>query len=191
MIEQHSRNIVNDENLLLYPVNDFSIFTGFSCGLKDLDEYIQNDAEAHAEQLLAVTYVLHLKEKEKVSDPAAFISLMNDSLEINSNRRKKTFRRAKHYSSYPALKIGRLGVHEEYQRLNIGTTLLHIVKNLFLTHNRTGCRFITVDAYNTKETIAFYLKNEFKFLTENDKDKATRHMFFDLYRMQEKNKAQL
>jgi hypothetical protein len=49
-------------------------------------------------------------------------------------------------------------------------------KNSSLQH--AGCRFIIVDAY--KNALPFYKKNRFKYLTENDKDDATRIMYLDL-----------
>jgi hypothetical protein len=52
------------------------------------------------------------------------------------------------------------------------------LKDLFVTNNRTGCRFITVDAY--KDSLKFYEKNGFKYLTTTDINADTRLMFFDL-----------
>ena len=59
---------------------------------------------------------------------------------------------------------------------------MNITKLLFLTNNRTGCRFITVDAYNTEEAIGMYQKNHFAFITGADKDNETRIMYYDLAR---------
>jgi ribosomal protein S18 acetylase RimI-like enzyme len=86
------------------------------------------------------------------------------------------------YPSYPAVKIGRLGVLKKYQCQDIGTSLVNMTKDMFLTNNRTGCRFLTVDATNKEPVIKFYKKNGFDFLWEEDRDKATRIMFFDLMR---------
>ena len=56
-----------------------------------------------------------------------------------------------------------------------------MVKTMFLNDNRTGCRFITVDAYSNKATLNFYKnKNQFEFLWEKDSDEDTRIMWFDL-----------
>ena len=49
-----------------------------------------------------------------------------------------------------------------------------------LTENRTGCLFITVDAYNNPETTAFYEKNGFTFLWSKDRRHKTRIMWFNL-----------
>ena len=52
---------------------------------------------------------------------------------------------------------------------------------MFKNGNRTGCKFLTVDAYNNTETISFYKnKNNFDFLWENDQGNKQRIMWFDL-----------
>jgi len=56
------------------------------------------------------------------------------------------------------------------------------VKGYFLDNNKTGCRFITVDAENNSRTTKYYLENGFDYLTEADKDEERRLMFFDLIR---------
>ena len=60
--------------------------------------------------------------------------------------------------------------------------MLNLTKLLFLTNNRTGCRFITVDAYNTEEAIGMYKKNYYTFMTDIDQDDDTRIMYYDLTR---------
>ena len=44
--------------------------------------------------------------------------------------------------------------------------------------NKTGCRFITVDAY--ADAIPFYLRNGFVPLNDEDIDEPTRLLYFDL-----------
>ena len=88
----------------------------------------------------------------------------------------------RNYESFPAVKIGRLGIVSNYARLGIGTYLLTMTKDLFLQDNRTGCRYITVDAYNQPKVIAFYRKNGFDFLLTNDENDQTRIMYFNLMR---------
>lgn len=47
-----------------------------------------------------------------------------------------------------------------------------------LADNKTGCRFITVDAYAA--AIPFYLRNGFVPLNDEDIDDLTRLLYFDL-----------
>ena len=168
----------------------------FDCGEDDLNEFFLEDAFAHKEHLLAETYYFQPIEatEEGLFFPVALISFLNDSVEITKEERKgekKEFWRhvkknipyeKRYYPSFPAVKIGRLGVKEEYQGKKFGTALLNMTKDFFLTKNRTGCRFITVDAYNEENIKKFYDKNGFQFLSDEDKGKDTRIMFYDLKR---------
>ena len=94
---------------------------------------------------------------------------------------------------YPAVLIGRLGISTKYQPLHLGSELMDFIKTRFVDpFNKTGCRYLIVDAYNTEVPLAFYLKNGFDFVfsTEeqekeyrciiSDSKLKTRLMFFDL-----------
>lgn len=124
---------------------------------------------------------MHAREGETLSPPIAFVSLMNDALPVEARFKKKMPNRCR-YDTYPAVKIGRLGVRCEIQRSGVGRSLLNLLKVFFLTDNRTGCRFVTVDAYNDTPTTSFYQSNGFDFLVEDDSDSDTRAMYFDLRR---------
>ena len=97
--------------------------------------------------------------------------------------------------NFPAVLIGRLGVSAEDRGrgFNIGSQILDYVKDWFRSaENKTGCRFIVVDAYNNERTVRFYQKNGFKFLYRTEEEERafmelnddtpleTRFMFFDL-----------
>ena len=56
--------------------------------------------------------------------------------------------------------------------------LLLLVFANFVINNKTGCRFLTVDAYS--EAVPFYIKNGFVPLTPEDENSSTRLLFFDL-----------
>lgn len=62
--------------------------------------------------------------------------------------------------------------------LFVGTFLLNFIKSYFIIDNKTGCRFLTVDAY--ANAVPFYFKNGFIPLNEDDADSDTRLLFFDL-----------
>ncbi|MDE5749141.1 MAG: GNAT family N-acetyltransferase, partial [Duncaniella sp.] len=116
----------------------------------------------------------------------AYFSLSNDKISISDFENKTEFNRfrkhkfvnEKRLRSYPAIKIGRLGVSKQIRKQSIGTYLLEFIEDYFLIDNKSGCRFVTVDAYN--DAIPFYLKNGYQFLNHDDEDKRTRVMFFDL-----------
>ena len=56
--------------------------------------------------------------------------------------------------------------------------LLDFIKSYFLDENKTGCRFVTVDAYI--DAVPFYEQNDFQHLKGHDEDRVTRLLFFDL-----------
>ena len=62
--------------------------------------------------------------------------------------------------------------------LFVGTFLLNFIKSYFIIDNKTGCRFLTVDAY--ANAVPFYFKNGFIPSNEDDADSDTRLLFFDL-----------
>lgn len=156
----------------------------FDCGDADLNEFLLKDAKAHLTQLLAVTYLV----RGEAGNVAAFFSLSNDRLTCDPtgdgktvwNRLQRQIPNDKRRRTYPAVKIGRLGVHVELQKSGLGRQVLDYLKMLFVTNNRTGCRFIIVDAYNAPAVVAFYQRNHFRFLSSADEGADTRQMYFDL-----------
>ena len=94
------------------------------------------------------------------------------------NRFRKRFVNAKRIKSYPAAKIGRFAVSKTMKGKEIGSSLLEFIKSFFVVDNKTGCRFLTVDAY--ADAVPFYLKNGFIPLCEEDKNDDTRLLYFDL-----------
>lgn len=155
----------------------------FDCGDEDLNGFILNDAPLYRKEKLAVTYTV--LEKATDNRVVAFFSLSNDRISISDfdnktkyNRFSRRFNNHKRLKSYPAAKIGRLAVHSSAKGMNIGSTLLGFIKRYFTADNKTGCRFITVDAYAA--AIPFYLRNGFVPLNEEDADEPTRLLYFDL-----------
>lgn len=92
--------------------------------------------------------------------------------------RKVKFVNEKRLKSYPAVKLCRLAVDKTLKGQSIGTYLLNFIKSFFVVNNKTGCRFLTVDAY--KAAVPFYEKNGFVPLNDDDIDAPTRLLYFDL-----------
>jgi GNAT superfamily N-acetyltransferase len=162
----------------------------FDCGIADLNEFLFNDAKTHLKYLSAVTYLFENKDKT-----IAYFSLQNDLLNINPHTDKDFDKEIsdiiadkdysfllemKDISMFPAVKIGRFAVDSEFQRSGYGTKILHFIIMSFLTNNKTGCQFITVDALNNVETLHFYEKNSLSFVTLYDFNKLSRQMYINL-----------
>jgi len=182
-----NRTHISDDLFLLDRVSDFSITSDFDCRDEDQDEdlndFFRNDAIHYRDDLLAETYAFYSVASGEKIGPLAFTALANDVIELSKPQKKKIIHHKKRYiQAYPAVKIARLGVHKTFQGHGIGTYILNMLKTFFTTDNRTGCRFLTVDAYNKNRIMKFYKKNEFDLLHEKDKDEPTRIMFYDLKR---------
>lgn len=155
----------------------------FDCGDADLNDFILNESTFYREALLAVSYVF---ERREIKESVAYFSLANDRISLTDfesktafNRfRKRRFVNEKRLKSYPAVKICRFAVDLSMKGQSVGSFLLNFIKSYFLDDNKTGCRFITVDAYAA--AVPFYLKNGFVPLTSEDAMSATRLLYFDL-----------
>lgn len=153
----------------------------FDCGNDDLNEFFMEDSKGHSNELLAVTYAFETQD-----ETIAYYCVANDSIR-ESDTSKRKFRKiildklhhGKRYRSHPAVKIGRFAVSNKHKKQGVGTMLMDYIKGNFIINNKTGCRFITVDAYD--DAIEFYLKKGFDFLTVKDEGKDRRQMYFDLY----------
>lgn len=161
----------------------------FDCGDADLNDFILNEASLYRKALLAVTYVLEDAESGKV---LAYFSLANDKVSLSdfpnktefNHFRKRRFPNEKRLKSYPAVKLCRLAVSTEAKGQHLGSRLIDYIKVYFLMGNKTGCRFLTVDAY--VKAVPFYEKNFFKALVSDDKNEHTRLLYFDLADYQDK-----
>lgn len=169
----------------------------FSCGNDDLDDFFHNDSIAYAEDLFGKTYCFCSKEDEKGILCAFTVANASIFAKLLPNARKKKIAKNVPYIKrdliYPAVLIGRLGISTQHQNLHIGSELLDFIKAWFVApSNKTGCRYLIVDAYNEDIPLAFYKKNGFDFIfsTEeqeknyrqivSDSPLKTRLMFFDL-----------
>lgn len=176
----------------------------FTCGDADLDEFFSNDCYGYAKQLLGKTYCCCLKsERRKV---VCAFTLANASIRVDDlpNARKKKIEadipHAKSLKDYPSVLIGRLGVSQDFHSMHIGSEVLEYIKYWFLDpNNKTGCRFVIVDAYNAPATKVFYERNGFKTVfSTDDQEKIYRHvneevplstrlMYFDLMSLTQDN----
>jgi GNAT superfamily N-acetyltransferase len=171
----------NDESPEITRLDAASARPEFKCGDNDIDEFFHKDSIVGAAELMCVTYAWRQR-----GQTLAFFSVSNDAVKREEcprsafERITKLIPRQKRHSSMPAVKIGRLGVVADAQRSKYGSKILDYLKVWFTQNNKTGCRFLLVDAYNKPHTLAFYERNGFKFLTGKDEKEDTRIMYFDL-----------
>ena len=131
----------------------------FDCLDEDLNSFLMHDAISYAEKKLAYTFIL-----QDQGNIIGYYSLLNDKISRQDvanaiwRKVKKLFPHGKHFSSYPAVKIGRLAIASRYKGKGIGRNLIKIIKmTLSETQTISAFRFLTVDAYLS--ATAFYEKN--------------------------------
>lgn len=171
----------------------------FSCGNDDLDDFFRNDATRYSHFLMGKSYCFRLND-----DPTKIVcalTVSNDSIRIYDlpRSRRDYMKSLTHHEKplrrYPGVLIGRLGVSREFVGQGIGSETLKFIKGWFLSSsNKTGCRFVIVDAVNNPMVIAFYQKNGFQCLFSTEEQEIlytggkkgepvaldTRLMYFDL-----------
>ncbi|MCM1484333.1 MAG: GNAT family N-acetyltransferase [Muribaculaceae bacterium] len=171
----------------------------FSCGDSDLDDFFLNDALAYERDLMGKTYCWVLKED--VAHVVGFVTLANAGIQTThmQNNPKRHLHKSIAYNkqgrTYPAVLIGRIAVAKEFQGKGhrIGSQIMDFVKDWFVADdNKTGCRYVLVDAMNTEHTLSYYERNGFKPLfprvedekvfyhIKEDDELKTRMYYFDL-----------
>ena len=89
----------------------------FKCAEEDLNGFLFEDAKHFHQELMAVTYLL---EDTSENVTVAYFSLLADKITFNPdeksiwNRLNRNIPNPKRRKSYPAIKIGRLAVNEEF-----------------------------------------------------------------------------
>lgn len=174
----------------------------FSCDDSDLDEFFSKDCLINQGKLLGKIYLFCFKNQPDIIVTA--FSLSNDSIRL-TNRLTDEYKeqflndtelRDKTMKRFPSALIGRFGTNKDYAGQGYGSAVMDFIKVLFRTNNRTGCRFLIVDAKNRPETLRFYEKNEFQYLINDERLEAkymgigvghlplnTRLMYFDLLKL--------
>ncbi len=161
----------------------------FNCGDDDLNEFFKIDAAQNEKELLGKTYSL-TREGYEITDqnpPIALICYCNGSIHVNLAEDFQRQEGVTYYEYLPAVKIARLGVHQDFKGYHIGDLVLTMTKSIFLSQNRTGCRILIVDAYKKDKVVKFYEENGFQRIHESNKEKkaSTWTMYYDLKRFQE------
>lgn len=141
----------------------------FSCGEEDLDDFFANNAVAYEKELMGKTYCWVLRKD--VTKIVGMVTLANAGIHtthMQSHPRRKLnslIPHTKQGRTYPAILIGRLGVSIDFQSsgYRVGAQIMDFIKEWFKSYdNKTGCRFILVDAVNNGRAIRYYERNGFR-----------------------------
>lgn len=171
----------------------------FSCGDEDLDDFFANNAIDYEKELMGKTYCWVLKDD--ITKIVGMVTLANAGIHtthLQNNPKRKLnnlIPYVKQGRTYPAVLIGRLGVSVDFQGSDyrVGAQIMDFIKAWFKSYdNKTGCRFILVDAVNSEHAIRYYERNGFRPLFPREVDEKefykipvteklhTRMYYFDL-----------
>ena len=150
---------------------------GFTCKGEDITEFFTQDYADYAYQLLGKSYCF---VKPDTSEIVCAFTVANSSVKVDSlplNLRNKLNRKipnAKRRPQYPAVLVGQLAVSDLFSGHHVGDELLDFIKSWFIDPlNKTGCRYVIVDAVNHPKVFEYYQRNGFKFLFSSDKEEWT------------------
>ena len=131
----------------------------------------------YAYQLLRKSYCF---VKPDTSEIVCAFTVANSSVKVDSlpsNLRNKLNRKipnAKRRPQYPAVLVGQLAVSDLFSGHHVGDKLLDFIKSWFIDPlNKTGCRYVIVDAVNHQKVFEYYQRNGFKFLFSSDEEEWT------------------
>ena len=173
----------------------------FDCGREDINNFFYYDVEKNQQQMFGKTYFFCDETPQHI---VGAITVANASIftrHISWRRRDVIGAEVdteKSGQNFPAVLLGRLGVDVHYQHLHLGPQIIEYVKAWFSSeNNKSGCRFLIVDAYNEPGLIQFYERCGLTlFFSSEEQEKKyrniidregeqpvkleTRLMFFDL-----------
>jgi GNAT superfamily N-acetyltransferase len=150
----------------------------FDCSDDDLNDFVRNDCYRYQDQCLSHTRLARHKETGRF---VGFVTLLSDSIILETKEKKRLFSFYKRVYQFPALKIARLGVHRDIQKQGVGTALLEYSIGVAVRMNTelsVGCRFITVDAY--PQSVSWYEGQGFVNNLSQKQDRENRSMRYDL-----------
>ncbi|MCK5593915.1 MAG: GNAT family N-acetyltransferase [Candidatus Aenigmarchaeota archaeon] len=172
---------IHSDDIEIVPINykHNECLIDFKTEITELKSFLIEDALDNQKQKISLTFLWFYKDQL-----IGYVSLLNDKINLEGNL--KTYFKEKDvlYKSLPALKVGRLCVHDSFRRMGFGRLMVIFViqKAELIGNTIAGCRFITLDAKrNVKkelDSIYFYKRMGFKVL--KGRKKGTIPMYFDL-----------
>ena len=147
----------------------------YSCTKDEqIDRFFHTEYMDYDYQLLGKSYCFVTREEQNV---VAAFTLANSSVRVDNmpkSKRNKLNRKipfSKQRSQYPAVLVAQLAVFDGFGGKNIGREVLDFIKSWFIDPlNKTGCRYVIVDAVNTPKVLQFYKDNGFDFIFSSDEE---------------------
>lgn len=158
------------------------LFNSFCSFEKELVDFLKEDALDNQNKRISRTHLWFHKPSKKL---VGYITLLTDKISLHAKLKEEFREKGVNYKSLPALKIGRVCIHDDFVRRGIGTHMVDWTIYLIQRINEfAGCRFITLDtkryADKSKDPIHFYMKKGFEVY--KNREKGTAPMYMDVYK---------
>lgn len=124
----------------------------FDCGDEDLNDFLRTDAARLEDLGVARTHLAW-----RVDQLVGYVTLIADSVELQTRERKKLRLLHHDHPVVPAVKVARLAVATGHRNTFHGTGTLLMAfaySQAILVSAQIGCRLLTVDAY--PKAVSFY-----------------------------------
>ena len=180
------QNIINIENrLMVLPINEVESVSQFSSEYLEYEVFLKKEAQAYEDLNISRTHLL-IDVQSKII--LAYMSLVADSVRLSGNEKEYEELGLIPFSTFPAMKIGKLAVNSETKKeyFGIGSLMIRLARGFTsnLNDNGVACRFLTIDAdiENDPNVVDFYTKNGFVPNERlNNKNRLTVSMRKDIF----------
>lgn len=141
----------------------------------DINEFFHSEYQDYSHQLLGKSYCF--VDNRNTEEIVCAFTVSNSSIKVDglpNKKRNKINRKIPHskrHTQYPAVLVGQLAVFDKYKGCNIGNELMDFIKSWFIDPlNKTGCRYIIVDAINKDKVKQYYKNNGFKYIFSSEQE---------------------
>ena len=148
----------------LLPIREVEpqLLAEFSCWKARLDQFLVEQAtDLHLDRLGHTTVVFHQDLNGIV---VGYFTLSNDGLPLKTAEiTELDLRGEAKFKAFPAVKLGRLAVHQDLQGQGVGRQLVDLVLGEILdSESLSAARLLIVDADNDPPILTFYRKVGFQ-----------------------------
>jgi GNAT superfamily N-acetyltransferase len=150
------------EHLVVKQITEDVDLSGFDCSRDDtlgLNEFIHKEAIKYQNDCMGSTYMFYYQDFL-----VGYVTIAMYAIEVKETR----LRIVTNEKRYPALLLGRLGVHNDYRDRNIGRSIctwtIGFAKDF---SKKLGCRFVVL--LTSQSTVGFYLKCGFEICPKYEK----------------------
>ena len=149
----------------------------FDCGVSSLNQFLKDKRKCigHLTERIAKSYLVYDGDTL-----VGYYCLSAGAIRATDTIRSQ-YKSWKAYSTYPAVVIGRFAIHIDVAHVGYGSSTMDYIKRQIAFEDLPmAIRYIAVDAINDENILQFYGRNNFDFLSAQDKDDTTRIMYYDI-----------